>query len=368
MEKRSYKKYTEVYVKLEEHCQKMRKLGMVLPGERELALTLNSSRMTLRKALEMAEMNGLIRRKNKFTEIISQEENFRNCGKILFISAGYCNEFTLGAFQRLWNRLQIKLDKMGVDYQLLLTNLFTSKEEVQNECENADIILLTSIQFDNIFKPDVSFLVEMKSRKTIIALSDPYLDHFDNYIALDNYAAGMLAASALKTVGCCKPAFVTYSSNNFMFQKRFHGFYDFMKHIGIDITTNFTEDNPKHFSEICRAQLLDALHHGCDSAFLASDESIGFITLDLFRKKLVPKEFKIITVNGKGEALLCNPPITCVNHATEEVVQILVDYLREISRNPNPAPIKKLVKPSLYLNKTIGEININAIRGWNNGY
>jgi DNA-binding LacI/PurR family transcriptional regulator len=358
MTKRAYKKYTEVYSDLEEHCRRICASGLsrIMSSERELAVELNTSRMTLRKALEKAEQNGLIRRTNKLTEVISQQGSMHNCGKILFISTGFRTEFTLSAFQRLWMELKTQLEREGAELELLLTNTSMAKEEIINKCESADIILLTVIAYDTA-KIDVDFLVKMKSRKTIIALSDPYLDYFDNYIALDNYAAGELAAKALNAAGCRRPAFIPSGFSNLMFHKRFYGFHDAMKRVGITIPDEFPRTDSRHINEITRNRILCALRNGNDGAFIASDEGIDFITHDLFEQKLVPEKFKLITLNGKGEALLCNPPITCVNHATAGVAEILLNYLKIISKNPNPPSIKKLVKPDLYLNKTIGKIN-----------
>ena len=132
-----------------------------------------------------------------------------------------------------------------------------------------------------------------------------------------------------------------------------------MKHVGINIPENFPKTDSKHFIEICRAEMLNAVNNGHDGAFLASDEGIDFITHDLFKQNLIPEKFKLITLNGQGEALLCHHPITCVNHATQEVTNVLLDHLKKISKNLKPTPIKRLITPDLYLNKTIGKININ---------
>lgn len=71
MEKRSYKKYTDVYQELETFCiQSLKDGSFLLPGERELASRFHVSRLTLRKAIEDAQMNGLIRREGKRTEIL----------------------------------------------------------------------------------------------------------------------------------------------------------------------------------------------------------------------------------------------------------------------------------------------------------
>lgn len=169
MNKRTYKKYTEVYSSLRQYCHDVCCSGKsrILPGERELAAELHTSRMTLRKALEKAEMDGLIRRTKKLTEVLSQQPTLHKCGKILFISTGYRNEFTLGAFQRLWFSLKTHLENMGADFELLLTNTSTPKDKIISKCEDADIILLTVIQYNNICNSqnNIDFLVKMKSKK-----------------------------------------------------------------------------------------------------------------------------------------------------------------------------------------------------------
>ena len=358
MNTRKYKKYTEVYTELEQRCTACRPGDIrILPGECDLAAELQTSRMTLRKALKMAEMNGLISRKHKVTTILPPK-SLRQCGKILFITPGYNRTPVYNAFYRLWIDLKSLLEKLNADLELLLINESTTEDEIESHCEAADVILLTLFYYGC-----PAFLNEMKFRKTIIALSEPYLDQFDNYIALDNYAAGELAARALQLGGCRNPVFIGTNSNNSMFHKRFCGFSDAMRHIGIDIPKGFPPTGFKHFTEIRRKELLNAVRKGCDGAFIASDEGIGSITLDLFGNNLIPEKFKLVTLNGCGEALLCSPPITCVNHANERIASTLVGYLKRHSENPNIASIKKLVQPDLYLNKTIGKIDINLTEG-----
>jgi DNA-binding LacI/PurR family transcriptional regulator len=249
---------------------------------------------------------------------------------------------------------------MGADFELLLTNDLITKTEIQERCEAANVILLTSIQY-NSPNVNVDFISAMKSRKTIIALSDPYLEQFDNYIALDNYAVGEFAARTLQLAGCQRPVFITTGFSNMMFHKRFYGFYDSMQRIGIDVPKEFPRTGPLHFIEGRKRELLNAINRGCDGAFIVSDEGIDFITHDLFSQNLIPDKFKLITLNGKGEAMLCNPPITCVNHATAGVTEILLNYLKVISKNINPPCIKKLVQPDLYLSETIGKIDIDLL-------
>ncbi len=356
MDKRSYKKYTEVYAELVQRCEAgLVANSRILPGERELAQELLTSRMTLRKALEDAELNGLIRRENKHTEITFSKADLRRCGKILLITSGYHGKPQLGAFNRLWVDLKSQMEELSADFELLTANELTEVTEFKTKCENANIILLTFIPSNN---PELSvdYLKKMEYRKTIIALSDPYLNTFRNYVALDNYAAGVLAAQTLLSAGCRRPIFINGNTNNQMFQKRYQGISDTMEQAGIKLSGQLSMERSAHYMELRRKELQQAVQQGHDGAFIASDEGIDYITHDLFEQGLIPEHFKLITLHGSGEALCCHPPIACVNHATAGVVNTLVDHLKKLNRNPNIPPLRQLIKPELYQTQTIGNI------------
>ena len=51
-------------------------------------------------------------------------------------------------------------------------------------------------------------------------------------------------------------------------------------------------------------------------------------------------------------------PVTCLNHGTSEVVEAILDFLKRKARSGEKTAMRKLVRPQLYLNKTIGEINL----------
>lgn len=361
MNKRSYKKYTEVYAELVQRCEVgLTATSRILPGERELAQELKTSRMTLRKALEEAALNGFIRRENKHAEITFSKVNLRQCGKILFLTTGYHDKPLLGAMSRMWVELKSQTEKLDADFELFPISEFTEFAKFKEKCETANIILLTVLPSNNPHI-GIDYLKSLEYQKTIIALSDPFLDTFNNYVALDNYAAGVLAAKALLLAGCRRPVFINSNICNLMFQKRYQGMTDTMKQAGIKLSGEPFQKRPAHYMEVRRSELLKGIQQGNDGAFIASDEGIDYITHDLFEQGLVPDHFKLITLHGSGEALSCQHPIACVNHATEGVVKVLVDHLKQLNRNPNTPSVRRLIKPELYLTQTLGDIDINQL-------
>ena len=214
---------------------------------------------------------------------------------------------------RLYVELKAEMDALNADFELLLVNASTELTELEEKCEHANIILLTVLPCGNEYGCD--YLKMLEYRKTVIALTDPFLSDFCNYVALDNRAVGRLAGKDLLAAGCRRPVFINGSTYNTIFRKRYEGIREFMKEAGVSFPAYSFQPRSEHFQEIRRMELLDALAAGHDGAFIASDEGIDYITHDLFEQGLVPERFKLITLHGSGEALCCPTPIACVNHA-----------------------------------------------------
>ena len=358
MQKRNYIKYTETYKQLEKLCSRILHSGVsrILPNERILAEQLGSSRMTLRKAMFKAENNGLIRRENKITEVLSQKKQLSCFSKILFISTGHHNDIHLGAFRRLFNALKAEVEVLGGTLELLLTRLDGDHTKAREKYKEADLILLTVVS-KNEYIDDLMNICPEK----VIALSDPHLEQFKNYIALDNYAAGGMAAKALLEFGCHKPVFVDSGFDNCMFQKRFSGFTDYLKEIGISIQYKFPKTSYLHKHEICRKRLQVAVDKGFDGAFIASDEGIEFVTHDLFQQGLAPHKFKLMTLNGEGVSVTHSHLIPYVSHATDGVVREIIIHLKNIASGQGINRVNKLLKPRLYKNKSIETIKTKEV-------
>ena len=83
----------------------------------------------------------------------------------------------------------------------LLTNSATPEELIRQRCMESDIILFTLFQTEAPDSERFRLFREIGRSRRVIALSDPYLE-FHNFIALDNFEAGVLAAKTLHRAGC----------------------------------------------------------------------------------------------------------------------------------------------------------------------
>ena len=352
MEKRGYKKYTDVYEELEAFCAQSLKDGsFLLPGERELASRFHASRLTLRKAMEEAQMNGLIRREGRRTEILPCRV-LRHCGRIVFFTPGMHASFFLPAFERLWLTLRPQVENCGGSMELYLDHGERSYSEFCRAAESADVILLTVLVGAGSERK-LACLRALQERKSVVALSDPHLEDFHNVVALDNYAVGEIAAEALLAAGCRRAAVVDVPPGAVMFEKRHEGFRRRFLAGGGETVRLF----PRCPVEDAAGELLRICRGGFDGAFVVTDENMKARMSAVLAEGVIPDHFKLITFNGSGEGLRCVPPVTCVNQGTAETAAELLRFLKCLARFGNGEKIRRLVRPHLYLNKTIGEID-----------
>ena len=342
METRRYKKFTDVFRELVNYCKILADSGgSVLPHERELAEILECSRMTLRKALAEAVQQKLISRRGRFLELNWAGYDLGKLGNILFVATGNEDRFFLNALKKLYDSIAGKLKKYHGKMDLLLTNPSTSEEFIRQRCMDADIILFTLFVTGNNETDRMQLFWDIGRKRRVIALSDPYQEFFHNFIALDNFETGVLAAKTLHRAGCRKIGCVSGKKENVIFRKRREGFFNYFDGVGIDVW--LSRDNT-NFKE----QFDEALKFGCDGIFLVSDENISRITAEVFAAGMVPGKLKIITVDGCGEARRHLPQITCVSHGTESVAQELIKYLIQLSEQPDWPDCRKLIAPELY--------------------
>ena len=353
MEKRNYTKCADAELKLETFCgESLRNGSFLLPGERELAAKLGVSRLTLRKAMETMQRNGRIRREGRRTEILPCRA-LRECGRIVFFAPGMHASFFQPAFERLWLTLKPRLESHGATPELYLDHDGRDFSSFRRAADSADIILLT-LPAGTDKEKKVGYLRRLQTRKTVLALSDPCLEEFENIAALDNHAVGEEAARALLAAGCRRAAIVDVAFGISMFDKRCEGF----RRVFLSQAGNEVGVYPRRAPENGARELLRICRKGFDSAFVVTDEHIGERMSLVLREGAIPERFKLISFNGSGEGIRCTPPVTCLNHGTSEVVEAILDFLKRKASSGEKTAMRKLVRPQLYLNKTIGEINL----------
>ena len=350
-----YRKHTEVYLDLVKLIEANLDAGKYfLPTETELARQFATSRMTLRKALETASMNGLITRENKRTTInTSRNAGVRKCGRILFIARANGQTFYFPAVERLWLHLVPEIRMNGGSLDLLLIDDDLPVNTYDDAVARADIIMLTTQFYTEWAEERIEQLLN-QTEKNVWGLFDPLFTRCPWGITLDNQEAGRLAAEALYQAGCRKVMVFTDTVTK-PHSDRVKGFRMEFERLGRETSLAAKRvqiQNPAYYLA-CRPRIRQAFKKGFDGAFLASDEGIDIILMDLFAKNLIPRQFKVVSVNGSGLALRHNPPIACVNHATEDVVKEIMTRLEQWGQQTSHPPFHVRIKPQLYRTGTI---------------
>ncbi len=354
---RAYRKYEDVMEALRARIAGAQRQGQLsLPSERLLAPEIGASRMTLRKALAQAETEGSVRRDGMRTEIIPSRPPLARCGRMVFVASGCHSVFALPAIERLWARLGPAAIAEGAQLELFLVNAATPIAEWQQRLDDAAVVLTT------VSAMPESALGKARVFSLLEAVPAP------NGVYLDNLSVGRLAAETLLATGCARPVAISPDYrpyDNTTFHRRLQGFASVLAERGLarpDMTRLLRYPHPgRSKSEIgdryireAREVLETAYRDGCDGIFMVCDVDIGSIAMNLLQTGAIPDRLKLLTVNGSGDSMRHEPPISCVNHATATVVETLLRLLRLLGEGRLDAPVAIPVPPGLYWNATLG--------------
>jgi DNA-binding LacI/PurR family transcriptional regulator len=350
-----YKKYQVVKDELLTLVKSLAVSGKyLLPPERELALLLDTSRMTLRKALGELIGEGYIRIEGRKNEIVCSSGLLHNCGKILFIASGVQNAFYLQALERLWLNFAPMAKMQGADIRLLLTDSATSFNFIKAQIQPADIVLISPFNCDAPNEQVTAYLNDLAKHKLVIALTEYYSGTVGNIVSLDNYAVGEMAAEALVKAGYRKIFLAGYAvgegNKDASFAQRVAGFSNTLKRHGLlrKNCIRLLEKSAGGYGMECREMLNLAMHEGEDAVFIYSDEFIQIIVADILASGATPDKFGIISLNGCGDSLRNIPPVSCISHATLGVADALVKTLADFSMKRLKMPFNILIKPEFY--------------------
>ena len=321
----------------------------ILPSERSLSERLQTSRITLRKAIASLIEAQILYRKRQTTFI-----DFNVCkkatGSLLFFTMGENGFFSLPAFERLWIELKELARSNGIGCELAFYNYSDSLDDFNDKARHVDWILTTAIPQRHRKR----MLEQMFSISTpVISLDQDMTAEMDNFICLDNYAVGQMAAEKLIEAGYVRPAFIAprWQDTYIPFELRAKGFKDFMKKANADINTEvcwIKADSLGDFVLLAQKKINRLIEQGHDSVFVFSDESINVICSEIIKKGYVPEKFGVIAVDGSRTASRCSPTITAISHGTRKVAAEIISFAIGHSTGTIKLPYTTLVVPEIY--------------------
>jgi DNA-binding LacI/PurR family transcriptional regulator len=325
----------------------------VLPAERKLAEDISASRNTVRKALACLEDEKKIFRDNRIT-YINSDFFINNNGAFLFITNGEEGRFWNDIPRRLWAEAQELARAMNFKSQLFLYKGPEDNDAVLEEIMKSDAVFLSSMT--HLFRDQLLDVLK-KSEKPFIALDQDLSYVSENYICLDNFAVGQLAAEIFLKSPYKKPAFLGYRrQHQYMpFKSRAKGFEDALTKAGCDDYEIFwiPVKETQEFVDKGKEKIRSILETDIDFLFVFTDEWIDLLTIELFEKRSIPDNFGLITLDGSGAAVRHNPKISSVTHGVSKTVLALFEQFKRIMENKIDYPVKMLIKPDYNPGETL---------------
>ena len=358
IEVRNYQTQKNINRKLRDFFYDMRQRGdLILPAERSLCEMLQCNRLTLRHVLKAHEHEGMIIKKGKGRALSMQTVgNAKPLGSISFVSAGF-NMVANPAWNKLWQKVQYFAEKANIASELLLLKYGQDNKAVINTIKRgAEIVIFAEA-------PNLQLQREILklSDKTII-VTDEYLSQMvNNAVCLDNYEVGKLAAQKFFEHGYKKPAFIykevkKHGKTYIPFVKRGMGFADGCKNYGMSYDGNSEigvsgETNVAFIVNIIKK--MDEIDDRFDAMFIYADNDIEYFYETITRKKRIPEDIGIITVNCSDNASSHDPLISSVGHGTAATAETLLEKIKYILLTGDTNIGRTMIKPVFFNGATL---------------
>lgn len=329
--RRSYTTANEIVPHLERIIRDLRNGGRrFLPSERQLQEQVGASRMTLRKALDVLEGQGMLI-KDARGRMIDGVKPVK--GGAVMVAAGW--DFPANP---VWLRLSMQLEKRMAEKGLSFRQVLYGYDDPEKTwpgplTEIPEIIIFTDAPNDYI-KDKV---LALNDRCAMIATDEDYIGMTDYVVSLNNFQAGKVAAETMLRQGVKNPAMLFWDYGYVPFIKRRNGFVAGLKQAGIDpegrVYSFFPDRGNMRNNTFIQAQL-DATTKICaaghDGLFVWSDENIRMVHERICETRRVPEDFVLMTLDGCGECRSQNFMIDAVSHNTDGMATELADLVEKL--------------------------------------
>lgn len=312
--------------------------GAKLHTESELCALFGISRQTVRQALAQLEEERVIeRRKGSGSYVLApMAANGAPSMRIGVIST-YIDDYI---FPGIIRGIEQVLQREGYAMQLACTHNRVENERTilqQFLAHPVDGLIIEPTK-SGLPNPNLPLYAQLSACGILVVFFDAhYRDLPAPYVALDDRAAGRLATEHLIEAGHREIAGF-FQSDDLQGHLRYAGYVDALLAAGLPLRAEHTvwfasEDIPALFDDDARiSQRLD----GCTAAFCYNDRIAASLVLFARTHGLqVPEHLSVVGVDNSPLALLCDPPLTSVQHPKEALGITAAENLLRRMQNPS---------------------------------
>ncbi|MBO4630862.1 MAG: substrate-binding domain-containing protein, partial [Lentisphaeria bacterium] len=309
--------------------------GTQLPKEVDLAVELGVSRVTLRPALELLELERLVRREKGFGTFVREEQDVKNRVMVLFSTVQDGQEKISNPYIYILPCLQQETARMNVVLDMCDTQSFQDSDPVQAAARIRERGIQGIIWFGSYFTGHESLLETI--RKTGLPVLLPHANRSDADITGftvmgTNYRE--LTRDGLKYLAAQGHSRVAYIGGSDMHNIEPADYLDDVNDAGLD-------PDPELLCLIEWREGKQIVFDAVNQLMNLSDPPTAIISYSdylslqiyeyLHREKIaVPDTVSVLTIGGQLGCDFLNPPLSALDYMDSEIGEIAVKTMLEM--------------------------------------
>ena len=309
--------------------------GTQLPKEVDLAVELGVSRVTLRPALELLELERLVRREKGFGTFVREEQDVKNRVMVLFSTVQDGQEKISNPYIYILPCLQQEAARMNVVLDMCDTQSFQDSDPVQAAARIRERGIQGIIWFGSYFTGHESLLETI--RKTGLPVLLPHANRSDADITGftvmgTNYRE--LTRDGLKYLAAQGHSRVAYIGGSDMHNIEPADYLDDVNDAGLDpdpellCLIEWREGKQIVFDAV--NQLMNLSDPPTAIISYSDYLSLQIYEYCLHEKIRIPDDISVLTIGGQIGCVFLNPPLSALEYMDPEIGKIAVKTMLEM--------------------------------------
>lgn len=314
------------------------KPGDKLSSENELSRDFSLSRQTVRRALDVLEEEGILKRVRGSGTYVqsSQIYDYQNRKRVAIITT-YVDGYI---FPKTISLTANALSEEGYSVQIYFTNNKISKEkEVLEEIINKDEVagIIVEGTKSNLPNPNIYLYKKLQEKRLPIIFFNCYYHELNlPHVAMNDEMAGSLGTKCLIDYGHTKIGAV-FKLDDGQGVRRYKGFIDTMNRYNIPVSANevvWVDTVEVEDMEICLPKFIKRFSK-CTGIMCYNDE-VAAKLIEGFEKEgiRIPQDKSIVGIDDSVGLINGHINLTTIPYPAEKLAKTAVENLLELIKNP----------------------------------